>query len=284
MSEPNEPALRNPADDGTSASTTVAVLEKSATYQDYRAAFQEATGIPLELVAPGVVEERSSCAGDSGTCNLPGEAPANDATATFTCSCGVTYAYVPVVLGHEVLAYLRVGAVKLSPPGRPPGLLRKATFHRRVAPVAFQGTVRMLEVFARHLAASAPRLLSGNDAPTSPLISRVKALVQQRLHEDLSLGSVSRHLRVSTYHLSRVFRQEAGITFTEYIARLRVEHVKQALLNPNLRISEAAYGAGFQSISQFNRVFLRYAGESPTDYVAHLRRDMGDKELRRKRA
>lgn len=283
MSDPNAPTLRNRAEDAPVASS-VAVLERAPAFQDYRAAFQEATGIPLALVAPGVVEARAGCSGKEAECDLPAAVPGRETTATFTCSCGTTYAYVPVVLGHEVLAYLRVGPVKLAPGAPPPGLARSASLHRRVVPVAFQGTVRMLEVFARHLSNTAPRLLSGNDTPTSPLISRVKAFVQQRLHEDLSLSGVSRHLRVSTYHLSRVFRQEAGITFTEYIARLRVEHVKEALLNPNLRISEAAYGAGFQSISQFNRVFLRYAGESPTDYVAHLRRDMGEKQLRQKRA
>jgi AraC-like DNA-binding protein len=42
--------------------------------------------------------------------------------------------------------------------------------------------------------------------------------------------------------------------------------VKHNLLNPHKRISEAAYEAGFQSLSQFNRVFLRIAGQTPTLY------------------
>jgi AraC-like DNA-binding protein len=54
------------------------------------------------------------------------------------------------------------------------------------------------------------------------------------------------------------------------VARARIERTKQLLLNPHMRISEAAYEAGFQSLSQFNRVFRRIAGESPTRYRAHL--------------
>jgi len=42
------------------------------------------------------------------------------------------------------------------------------------------------------------------------------------------------------------------------------------LLNPHTRISEAAYEAGFQSLSQFNRVFRRFAGESPTNYRTRI--------------
>jgi AraC-like DNA-binding protein len=47
---------------------------------------------------------------------------------------------------------------------------------------------------------------------------------------------------------------------------VRVETVKQLLLNPHKRVSEAAYEAGFQSLSQFNRVFRRIVGEAPSDY------------------
>ena len=57
-----------------------------------------------------------------------------------------------------------------------------------------------------------------------------------------------------------------GLTLTHYIARARIERTKQLLLNPNTRISEAAYEAGFQSLSQFNRVFRKIAGEAPTAY------------------
>jgi AraC-like DNA-binding protein len=47
---------------------------------------------------------------------------------------------------------------------------------------------------------------------------------------------------------------------------VRVEKVKNLLLNPHKRVSEAAFEAGFQSLSQFNRVFRRVAGEAPTAY------------------
>ena len=43
-----------------------------------------------------------------------------------------------------------------------------------------------------------------------------------------------------------------------------MEKVKNLLLNPHKRISEAAFEAGFQSLSQFNRVFRRVTGEAPT--------------------
>ena len=63
-----------------------------------------------------------------------------------------------------------------------------------------------------------------------------------------------------------MFKTATGINFTEYLARVRVEKAKNLLLNPNHRISEVAFASGFQSLSHFNRVFRRIAGESPTRY------------------
>lgn len=70
----------------------------------------------------------------------------------------------------------------------------------------------------------------------------------------------------------KVEEQATSLTFTDYLARLRIEKVKNLLINPHKRISEAAYEAGFQSLSQFNRVFRKIAGESPTVWRAKVRR------------
>jgi len=48
---------------------------------------------------------------------------------------------------------------------------------------------------------------------------------------------------------------------------VRIERVKELLLrNPNLRVSEIAFETGFQSLTHFNRLFVKLTGESPTKY------------------
>ena len=64
------------------------------------------------------------------------------------------------------------------------------------------------------------------------------------------------------------FKQVTGINFVEYIARTRFEKASRLLQNSDLRITHIAFAAGFQSLSQFNRVFKRLARKSPTDYRA----------------
>jgi AraC-like DNA-binding protein len=67
-----------------------------------------------------------------------------------------------------------------------------------------------------------------------------------------------------------MFKKFTGLNFTEYLSRVRIENSRNLLLNPNLRISEIAYEAGFQSLTHFNRVFKRIVGQSPTGFRNHL--------------
>src|SRR6185295_12930322 len=88
--------------------------------------------------------------------------------------------------------------------------------------------------------------------------------------ESLSLTDVAKVSGASVFHFCKVFKKTTGLTFTDYVARVRLEDAKAALLDPNRRISEIAYDVGFQSLTQFNRVFRRIFGQSPTQFRAHL--------------
>jgi AraC-like DNA-binding protein len=75
---------------------------------------------------------------------------------------------------------------------------------------------------------------------------------------------------MSPYYFCKLFKQTTGLGFNEYLARTRTESVKQMLLNPHTHVGEAGFAAGFQSLSQFNRVFRRVAGEAPSRYRLRL--------------
>ena len=53
-------------------------------------------------------------------------------------------------------------------------------------------------------------------------------------------------VNMSAFYFCKSFKKATGMTFTEYLARVRVEKVKNLLLNPNLRVSEIAFEVGFQ--------------------------------------
>ncbi|MCW5548631.1 MAG: helix-turn-helix transcriptional regulator, partial [Opitutaceae bacterium] len=99
---------------------------------------------------------------------------------------------------------------------------------------------------------------------------KARIYIAEHQGDELSLQSVAKAVNMSAFYFCKTFKKATGMTFTDYLARVRVEKVRNLLLNPHKRVSEAAYEAGFQSLSQFNRVFRRIAGESPTTYRDRL--------------
>ena len=99
-------------------------------------------------------------------------------------------------------------------------------------------------------------------------IWKARKYIEKHSGEELSLTKVANVVKTNANHLSENFKQVTGINFVEYVARTRFSNACDLLRNPKLRISEIAFAAGFQSLSQFNRVFKRFSRKSPTQYRA----------------
>jgi AraC-like DNA-binding protein/ligand-binding sensor protein len=280
-------------------------LKNSQIFRDYQNAFETATGLPLVLRAAGSFEEplrgskqiASFCAllrGCSKTCaaclqlqtRMEGEAVT--ACKTMECFAGLSESVVPVRIGEKVIAYLQTGQVLMRPPTEKNfraamaqleqwkstvdvEQLRTAYFETRVLTKARYGAVlRLLASFAQHLSLLSNELMIKQTADEAPAITKARAFIAEQLGEEICLEQVARAANTSPFYFCKIFKAATGLTFTDYVARARVEKTKQLLLNPHTRISEAAYAAGFQSLSQFNRVFRRVAGEAPTAFREHL--------------
>ena len=101
-------------------------------------------------------------------------------------------------------------------------------------------------------------------------IWKARKFIEERSDEELSLSKVAKAVNISTNHLSEKFKQVTGIKFVDYVAQMRFENARDLLRNPNRRISEIAFAVGFQSLSQFNRVFKKLARKSPSQHRADV--------------
>src|SRR5205814_3191883 len=97
-------------------------------------------------------------------------------------------------------------------------------------------------------------------------IWKARNFIHAHASEELSLGKVARAANTSANYFSEKFKEATGTNFVEYVARARYEKATALLREGNLRISEIAFACGFQSLSQFNRIFKKFSGKSPTDY------------------
>jgi transcriptional regulator GlxA family with amidase domain len=101
-------------------------------------------------------------------------------------------------------------------------------------------------------------------------IWKARKFIEQHSAEPLSLSKVAAAVNISANHLSEKFKQITGFHFVDYVARIRVERARELLEDVDLRVSEIAFAVGFQSLSQFNRVFKKLAGKSPTQFRVKL--------------
>jgi AraC-like DNA-binding protein len=280
-------------------------LQQSEIFRDYQQAFQTATGLPLILRAAGAFQPPLAgakninpfcalMAARSKTCAAclqmqeQVEAAAVTGTQTLECFAGLNDSLVPIRLGETTVAYLQTGQVlfrsatekqfrtamkRIVQLGAEVDAteLHAAFFQTRVLTKGhYEAMIRLLASFAQHLSLVANELMIKQTTSEPPAVTKARAFIAEHLGEELSLDQVAHAASMSPFYFCKVFKSATGVTFTDYVARARVEKTKQLLLNPNVRVSEAAYEAGFQSLSQFNRVFRRVEGQSPSAYREHL--------------
>ena len=115
-----------------------------------------------------------------------------------------------------------------------------------------------------------PAVMSNGAEPAG--VKRARGFIHQHFAEKISLSAVAHAAGISPGHLSEKFKQITGLNFVEYVGRVRFHQACKRLQHDEASISHIAFEVGFQSLSQFNRVFKRLSGKSPTAYRLTMRR------------
>jgi len=108
--------------------------------------------------------------------------------------------------------------------------------------------------------------LQNGDRAEPVEIWKARKFIEEHSSEELSLTRVAQAVNISANYLSEKFKNLTGVNFVEYVARVRFEKACDLLETVDRRISEIAFAVGFQSLSQFNRIFKKLSGTSPTQY------------------
>lgn len=94
--------------------------------------------------------------------------------------------------------------------------------------------------------------------------------------DKLSLRELSQHLFISESRLSKLFRQELGTNFTDYLNQTRIDQSIKLMETTHLNLLEISFMVGFEDQSYFTKVFKRVQHETPRQYKAKCKGDIHD--------
>lgn len=100
----------------------------------------------------------------------------------------------------------------------------------------------------------------------SDIIERVKEYVIGNINGDLSLNAIAEKIFMSAPYLSRIFKEETGVTFSDYITEKRFEKAQELILHSKLSIKEIAVKTGFGSSRYFISTYKKKYGVTPNNY------------------
>lgn len=172
--------------------------------------------------------------------------------------------------------------------------LRARIWNYFVKPINADLVLPSLSMLAKLMMESDSRAERGTVFPPQPLPEDVRfqkhsgeerlvdlatAYIEQNLHKKLLQSEIASTCGTTSFQLSRAFKRAYGITFQDYIIRLRLEKAIKLLRNDSATIVDVCWTVGFRDASHFTKMFQRHTGMTPSQYRQKWRQARKDNRL-----
>ena len=107
-----------------------------------------------------------------------------------------------------------------------------------------------------------------NNISEKYFIEKAKSYIENNYTKKIYIEEVAKHVNISKYYFTRLFKKETGLTFIEYLNHIRIIKAKKMLINNS--IASVCYDVGFSSLTQFYKIFGRFAGCTPGEYIKSI--------------
>jgi AraC-like DNA-binding protein len=104
---------------------------------------------------------------------------------------------------------------------------------------------------------------------------RIVDIVEQQYDQDISLDYCAAVMNFNPAYISRVFKKEMGVSFSEYISEYRMNIAKNLLATTEMKVSDIGRKVSYTNISAFIRTFRRTFGLTPGQYREQLHSEEG---------
>jgi len=107
---------------------------------------------------------------------------------------------------------------------------------------------------------------SNREYHSSVLLSAAFHYMEDHLHEEITRDDVANVACLSPSHFSRVVKQTFGHSYTDLLARMRVDKSRELLVRSDKSLIQICLDCGFSDPSYYTKVFRKYTGHTPSEY------------------
>jgi len=122
-------------------------------------------------------------------------------------------------------------------------------------------------------------MLESRNSINIRVINRACEYIVENCHKNISLEEVAQIVHLSRFYFSRLFKQEKGCNFVDYISNVRIDRAKLLLKNSDYNVVRIAGEVGYQDASYFSRVFRQATKMTPNQYRNDMRQNKNNSEL-----
>lgn len=125
---------------------------------------------------------------------------------------------------------------------------------------------QLKEWFVTKIIAACQNILSKRGEKSNSVIETAKKYIKNNYSRDISLEDVSRAVNISPYYFSKIFKEDTGENFIEYLTNIRIEKAKELLETTDYSMKEICAEIGYSDPNYFSRSFKKNVGVTPTEY------------------
>lgn len=101
---------------------------------------------------------------------------------------------------------------------------------------------------------------------TNKIIEAVKKYIIENYSNNISLEMAANSVHMNHMYLSRLFKKETGVSFTDYLTDIRMQKAKKLMENVSIKLYEISEMVGYYSPKHFSKVFKKNTGVTPKQY------------------
>lgn len=98
------------------------------------------------------------------------------------------------------------------------------------------------------------------------VVQQIKQYIIMHSQEDISLEMIAKKVDLSPYYISKVFKDQLGINYIDFLTECRIQKAKSLMSDPELSLKEITFEVGYNDPNYFSKVFKKSCGIAPTDY------------------